>query len=61
MYSFEHNFLNNIKNIYQHTGKCDDQQNPKDIIDVAMVSTTEEVTDVSPIFCINQTTAKKLL
>ena len=25
--SFEHNFLNNIKKIYQHTGNCDDQQN----------------------------------
>ena len=23
---FEHNFLNNIKKIYQHAGKCDDQQ-----------------------------------
>ena len=37
----EHNILNNIKKMYQHTGKCDDQQNLKDILDTAMVSTTE--------------------
>ena len=37
--SFEHKFLNNIKNIYQHAVKCNDQQNLKDIIDAAMVST----------------------
>ena len=40
--------MNNIKNIYQHAGKCDDQQNIKDIIDSAMVSTTEVVTYNSP-------------
>ena len=34
--SFEHRCMNNIKNIYQHAGKCDDQQNLKDIIDAAM-------------------------
>ena len=32
-------FFNHIKNIYQHAGKCDDQQSLKDIIDAAMVST----------------------
>ena len=37
--SFEHKYLNNIKNIYQHAVKCDDQQNLEDIIDAAMVST----------------------
>ena len=40
-YSLEHKFLNNIKNIYQHAGKCDDQQNLKDILDAAMVSTLD--------------------
>ena len=39
MYSFEHNFFNNIKNIYQNAGKCDDQQNLKDTLDSAMVYT----------------------
>ena len=39
--SFEHKFLNDIKKIYQHAGKCDDQQNLKDFLDDDMVSTTE--------------------
>ena len=38
--SVEHKFLNNIKKIYQHAVKCDDQQNLKDILDVGMVSYT---------------------
>ena len=41
--SFEHKCFKTIKNIYQHAGKCDDQQKLKDIIDAAMVSTTEGV------------------
>ena len=39
--------MNNIKNIYQHAGKCDDKKNLKDIIDAAILSTTEGVTDNS--------------
>ena len=46
--SFEHRCMNNTKNIYQHAGKCDDQQNLKDIIDAAILSTPEGVTDNSP-------------
>ena len=30
--SVEHRCMNNIKKIYKHAGKCDDQQNLKDII-----------------------------
>ena len=45
--SVEHKFLNNIKRIYQHTGKCDDKKNLKGVLDVDMVYTPEEVTDVS--------------
>ena len=37
--SFEQKCMNNIENIYQHAGKCDDQQNIKDIIDADMVYT----------------------
>ena len=37
--------MNNIKNIYQHEGKFDDQQNLKDLIDAAILSTPEGVTD----------------
>ena len=40
--------MNNIKNIYQHAGKCDDQLNLKDIIDASMVYTLELVIDNSP-------------
>ena len=40
--------MNNTKKIYQHEGKCDDQQNLKDIIDADILSTPEGVTDNSP-------------
>ena len=33
--------LNTSKKIYQHSGKCDDQQNLKDIIEAALLSTPE--------------------
>ena len=46
--SFDHICMNNIKNIYQHAGKCDAQQNLEDIIDAVILSTTKEVTDHSP-------------
>ena len=37
--SFEQKCMNNIKKIYQHAGKCDYQQNIKDIIDAVILST----------------------
>ena len=37
---FEHKCLKNIKKIYQHAGKCDDQKNIKDILYADIVSTT---------------------
>ena len=46
--SFEHICMNNIKNIYQHAGKCDDKKNLKDVIDATILSTPEGVTDNSP-------------
>ena len=39
--SFEHKFLNNIKKIYQHAGKCDGLKNLKDILYADMVYTPE--------------------
>ena len=57
--SFEHKFVNNIKKIYQHAGKCDDQHNFKYIIGDAMVSTSQEITDDSPSLIMSQTTVKK--
>ena len=46
--SFEHRCMNNIKKIYQHAGKCDDQQNLKDILEASLLSTTEGFTYNSP-------------
>ena len=46
--SFEHRYMNNIKKIYQHAGKCDDQQNIKDIIDADILTTPGGVTDHIP-------------
>ena len=48
--------MNNTKKIYQHAGKCDDQQNLKDIIYAAILSTPEGVdiiaaSIISLIFC----------
>ena len=57
--SFEHKCLNNIKKIYQHAGKCDYQQNLKDILVADMVYTTQEVTDDIPSLPMKQTTVKK--
>ena len=51
--------MNNIKHIYQHAGKCDDQQNLKDILDAYMVSFPEEVTDYSPSLPMTSTLVKK--
>ena len=45
--SFEHRCINNIKKIYQHAGKCDDQQNLNDILEAALLSTPEVFTDNS--------------
>ena len=56
--SFEHRFLNNLKNIYQHAGKCDNQQNPKDILSASMVSTSEDITYDSPSLPMTSTPVK---
>ena len=51
--------MNNINNIYQHSGKCDDQQKLNDILDAAMVLTPEGVTDYSPNVPMKSTPVKK--
>ena len=56
---FEHKFMNNIEKIYQHAGKCDDQQNLKDNIDADILSTPEEVIDNSPNVPMKSTLGKK--
>ena len=59
MSTFEHRCMNNIKNIYQHSGKCDDQQNLKGILESALLSTPEGFLDNSPNVLITSTTFKK--
>ena len=44
----EHRCLENIKKLYKYGGKCDNQQKYKYIIEAAMVSTPEEITDKIP-------------
>ena len=51
--------MNNIKKIYQHAGKCNDQQNLKDIIDADILYTPEGVTDNSPNVHMTSTPVKK--
>ena len=58
-YSFEHRCLNNIKNIYRHAGKFDDQQNLKDILDSAILSPPEGFTHNSPNVPMTSTPVKK--
>ena len=55
---FEHKILNNIKK-YQRAGKCDYQQNLKDILDSDMVSTPEGVTNNSTSLSLTSTPVKK--
>ena len=42
---FFNRFIKNIKKLYQRAGNCDDQQQFKDIIEAAIVSTPEVFTD----------------
>ena len=57
--SFEQRCMNNIKKIYQHAVKCDDQQNLKDIIEAAILSTTHGFKDNSPNVHMESSTVKK--
>ena len=44
---------------YKQAGKCDDQQQFKYILEAAMVSTTEGLTENSPVFTMTSTPIKK--
>ena len=59
MSTFEHRCMNNTKKIYQHAGKCDEKKNLKDILEAAILSTTEGVTNNSPNVHIPSTPFKK--
>ena len=56
---YEHKCLENIKKLYKHFGKCDDQQQFKDIIEADMFYTPEGFTNNSPIFPMISTPVKK--
>ena len=56
---YEHRCLENIKKLYEYDGKCEDQQQYRDIIEAAMVSTPEGFTDYSPISPSQYMTVKK--
>ena len=56
---YEHKCLQNINKLYTHDGKWDDQQQFKDIIEDAMVSTTEGFIDNSTIYPMKSTPVKK--
>ena len=56
---FEHRCIQNINKLYQHAGKCDDQQQFKDIIEYAMVYTPEVFTDNSPVSTMTPAPVKK--
>ena len=56
---YEYKILQNINKLYKHSGKCDDQQQFKDILEAAMVSTPEVFVNNSPMFLMTSTTVKK--
>ena len=47
---YEHKCLENIKNLYKQSGKCDDWQQFKDILEAIFVYTSEGFTNNSPIY-----------
>ena len=56
---YEHKCLQKINKLYKHSGKCDDQQQLKDILEAAMVSIREGFTDNSPRSPVAPTLVKK--
>ena len=56
---FEQKCLQNINKLYKHAGKCDDQQQFKDIFEADTVSTPEGFTNNSPRYPMTPTPFKK--
>ena len=56
---YEHNSLHKINKLYKRAGKCDGQQQFKETIEVAMVSTPEGFTDKSHLYLMTSTPVKK--
>ena len=55
----EQKCLETIKRIYRQAGKCDDHKQFKDILEAAVVSTTEVFTNECPISPMTSTPVKK--
>ena len=51
--------LENIKKLYKHAGKCDNQKQFKDIFETAMVSTPEGFIDDIPVSPMTSTSVNK--
>ena len=56
---YEHKCLENIKKLYKQAGKCDEQQQFKNILEADMVSTPEGFTNEIPISPMTSTPVKK--
>ena len=56
---YEHKCLQIIKELYKHAGKCDDQQQFKDILEAAMVSIPQGFTNNIPRSPMTPTPVKK--
>ena len=56
---YEHKCIENIRKLYKQSGKCDDQQKIKDIIEAYMLSTPEAFTYKSPISPMTSSPVKK--
>ena len=56
---YEHKCIENIKTLYKQAGKCDDQQQFKDILEDNMVSTPDGFTNKSTISPMASTSVKK--
>ena len=41
--NYKHKYLYNINKLYKYAGKCDDQYQYKDIIESAMISSSESI------------------
>ena len=59
MLFFEHRCLQDIKKFYKHAGKCDNQQQFKDILEANMVYNPEVLTNSSPIYPMTPIPVKK--
>ena len=55
----KHKYIQNIKKLYKHAGKCDNQQQFKDILEAAIFSSPEGFTNNSPKYPMKPTPVNK--